>query len=477
MNRVASPHAAALGTGIVALAGIGLATVAVVVVLAPGAALPMLLPALMLLALIAFMLPLRLAVASPLAAVWLMAVLFATIDFTLRPESPLGTPSLDPQTMMKAFIYGSAMLFGVVQMRHAHFRDAGIIFFAGYVGLAALSAVYSPTPLLAVSGAVTLGAMLFGAALLARGTPAEAAKAWRLVFWSAALLALGSLVLYAIVPQLAIAGNVSGAGRLRGLTGAPNSLGPIAAIGLLVGWFVVLPSSRGGRRFLVLLGLAALLLALLFTQSRAAMGALFAGWVACLLLARPLAGIGALLVGGFVMLAVGFGWFDPDSLFGSLASRISRSGRASEVFSATGRLDIWRFSVDAWAERPWLGHGLGSPREIIGEGWASQWGQRTGSAHNFVLESLISFGLAGTLLLVSTLLLVLQRFVRWVWSRAAAEPDARRIAECGIALTVFLLLSGMFEKSFAGMPAPATVVLALLLASAAMLSARRSFGP
>jgi O-antigen ligase len=105
----------------------------------------------------------------------------------------------------------------------------------------------------------------------------------------------------------------------------------------------------------------------------------------------------------------------------------------------------------------------GSPRVVIRSEWGNLWGWTTGTAHNFLLESLLSVGLLGTLPLLITavgaLVMTAARYGQQSGNRRAPFSWAF------LTLTVFIIVDGMVEKSFAGMVAPATVILALVLGS------------
>ena len=66
--------------------------------------------------------------------------------------------------------------------------------------------------------------------------------------------------------------------------------------------------------------------------------------------------------------------FDLEEAVGPLA----RSGNVKEIFTFTGRTDIWKFVIGKIAESPWLGYGYGASRIIISGGYASNGDLRPG---------------------------------------------------------------------------------------------------
>jgi O-antigen ligase len=80
---------------------------------------------------------------------------------------------------------------------------------------------------------------------------------------------------------------------------------------------------------------------------------------------------------------------------------ISRSGSADRGLTLSGRVDLWAIAIDRFTEKPLLGHGFYQQvvynyDTLLREDSADQ----ASHAHNMILQSLVSLGLAGTILLV-----------------------------------------------------------------------------
>jgi O-antigen ligase len=157
----------------------------------------------------------------------------------------------------------------------------------------------------------------------------------------------------------------------------------------------------------------------------------------------------------------------------AVAAGFSRTGHAAEITTFTGRIEIWRACVAIWWLAPWFGYGLGSPRTVIPDAWSFRWGGSTGSAHNFVLESLLSFGVVGT-----ALLLAFVAALAWTTLHNWTQADGKQKWLPWVALSalLFALTNGLMEKSFAGMLGPNTVLLALVCGTGAALQRRAPAG-
>ena len=395
---------------------------------------------------------------------FLIAV-FVAVDFTIRPEGSPTRGALDLQTLVKGFLYALLLVFSIGMLRRSLADRSIWILFSTYALVTSLSAIYSPTPLLALGSALAILAIAVASGALSEMTKFEARAAWNWLFWAIAAMAAASLAMYLFVPDIAVASRVAGVGRLRGVTGAPNSLGPILAIGIISAWFAIPQLASRGRTLLAVCALGMMIVALVLTGSRAAQfGLVISAGVMFLVIAPRVGFVAISLALLAVLTVVVFDW--ADFIGDALVSAVSRSGRLDEITSFTGRNQIWAFCINKWAEAPWLGFGLGSPRAIISLGYVDQWGNTTGSAHNVVLESLLTSGVIGTSLLLlfwGTLFLALVRKRVTLGTEGAA--DSRRLADVLIGVTVFVAADGILEKSFAGVPSPATVLLGLVVAT------------
>ncbi len=397
------------------------------------------------------------------ALVLLLPLVLLAVDFNLRPGSPGHAGGLDQQSLVKALLYGTLALHGLLSLRAQRPPRGLVLLLLVYAVVAAASVFYADAVFLALGGGVALVAVALAAHSMSALAPASVERIWRISFHGLVALALVSLVLYIVLPQFAVASGVAGSGRLRGLTGAPNSLGPLMAVGILIAIYLFGQRPGGTRRSGIILAIALMSLALVLTGSRTAIGGLG-------LAVMVSAAASSALVAGVAIAAAGLGvWLliQPHLLhqvLRALAELVSRSGQVFELTSFTGRVEIWRFSIERWLAAPWLGYGLGGPRQVISEGWSNRWGGTTGTAHNMLLESLMSVGLVGTTILFVGVALLLVELLKH-YRRCERSTDERRFRWLLLALALFIIIDGCMEKSFAGLPSPQTIVLAMLLGS------------
>jgi O-antigen ligase len=94
-----------------------------------------------------------------------------------------------------------------------------------------------------------------------------------------------------------------------------------------------------------------------------------------------------------------------------LIQLVARGGNVSQVTTFTGRTEIWQFVMSAIASSPALGHGFASTRELIPAGYAFAYGWTTNSAHNLWLQTWVTTGGVGLLLILVSQLGLLKALV------------------------------------------------------------------
>jgi exopolysaccharide production protein ExoQ len=361
----------------------------------------------------------------------LAAVVVFVSDIGLRSTD---TQGLDAQSVIKLAAWSSGLALLAVCWRElwaalAHAPSAGL----GLLGLWCLvGAITSATPLYTAAAASALLGVWALAVLCARRLDG-ARMLWALVLALSALMLL-SLLLGWLLPAWALTPMENGRWmRLSGAFASPNNLGRAAA--LLVLLVVLLaPRLRAGVACLLLatalpLGAACLLL----SESRTSMLALaLALGVAWLTHRRGWAlGVAAAVLTLMLVLLL-----TPGS-HGWLVQAVSRSGSVEELSSFTGRTDIWQAVLALIAERPLIGHGYASSREVLPAGFQGAWGWTTSSAHNLWLQAWLTTGLVG-------LVIVLAAQAAWLW-QALWRPHALRDA-----VVVFVCVVGLAEASALG---------------------------
>ena len=192
-----------------------------------------------------------------------------------------------------------------------------------------------------------------------------------------------------------------GAVQMRpfGTLGHPNLLGAVASACLASAVPMAL-GFGGRRRALPALAALPLVAAILLSLSRSAwLGALSGVAVAALLARRagasPIMTRKSLLIAGASTLAVGGGLW-----IGGWGPLLQQRFQQLLLGAGRTRIEIWRAALDAFAARPWLGHGpdtfgLVFPSFQTPEYWNHEWGGLPLHAHSIYLHALATRGLLG----------------------------------------------------------------------------------
>lgn len=398
----------------------------------------------------------------------LIVFAYCMSDFSMR-KGGVEPGSFDIQSIAKGIVWCVILLFGIVNGAKPVFRDRALSIFCIYALFAFCSAFYSPSIGLGLGSGVALLALGFYSGVISSWEFSRISSTWRNLFLALSLMAFFSVVFYFALPEWARDYKAAGAGRLRGVTGSGNSLGPLVGVATIIGFYCWRTAMSGKAKLLIAFAILVNLAALVLTQSRSSMVAL----VGAIAITRFLAARAWIWLFFSGIAAIGAWVYQQqsivDDLLSILASVISRGGNVSEITSVTGRSDIWDAATTIWLKSPWVGFGLGSPRVLLSEAHISSW-QTYESAHNWLLESLVSFGVVGTTLL-SMFLTVLFVKVFKLYHAAASVPSGQRTDEdwlsfCLMRCLIFALINGMTEKAFAGVPSPTTTLLAITAASA-----------
>lgn len=394
----------------------------------------------------------------------LIVLAFAMMDLNLRPGTPAGG-GLDAQSVVKGLIWLFVMFFGIVHGRALLIHTPLTFLLLTYALIGIASVAYAPSFSLAAGGGISLLAVATYAGVIGKMKNADLNQLWRYLYWSIVLIAILSLLAYFALPDWSRDMRAGGLGRLRGITGSANSLGPIAALGVILSTYRLATANTRQMRITGLCLSGILLLTLAATQSRGAILGLIAAYLLHSVIIYPLAFVILAVIAVLLIWLV----FQPSYLqwlVNILTQEITRSGESKELLSMTGRTDIWSAIIPKWLESPWFGFGLGGPRTAIPDAYRDIWGNTQESAHNWVLESLLSVGLFGTMaLFIFILLLTLKA---WRLHKRFARlnvSDSAALATCILRCVFFLFISGMVEKGFAGMPSPGTALLAVLAGS------------
>lgn len=262
-----------------------------------------------------------------------------------------------------------------------------------------------------------------------------------------ALIVVASLVAAALMPSLALQPGyqslIPGFNmRLWGVTAAPNSMGAIASI-LLVLQFTVSSRNPARHHFITLCALIALVL----SQSKASMAAAMLG-LTVLAAWRILHGppdrqpgrergvIGVLLLAFVAAAFIVTTWAVADNpqILRALEQRLDPDAVGS-LATATGRTYIWQYAIERGLESPLFGQGMSiwnrEARAAMGLSGAT-------SAHNLYLQAFSIAGLFGLL----TLLVVVGLLVIFAVRAAVISHGG------SLALVSVFLIRSLFEVAF-----------------------------
>ena len=304
------------------------------------------------------------------------------------------------------------------------------------VALAFLSAFWSAAPSLSLRKAATLGeTTIFAAYLLARYDVGELVALLVKLF---AFAAIASLVMIAVLPDLASSHNLSHVTAWRGAFTDKNNLGGVAALAILVGIYALY--GRHGSRVLAVVVIVLNLVLLELADSKTpVVGLIAAAYVAALVSAfRRRSSIG-LIVGYLVLLAglagAAFVIFDTTDALALL----NRSP------TLTSRTKIWAVTSVFFERHPWLGYGYSgfwrqNSVEALQVQALLQW--PVPSAHNAWIEQGLWFGWVGIALLALAWLTAFYR----VW-RLIAEPTAQHVVFAAT-LLIFIFMGLIPESAF-----------------------------
>jgi len=402
----------------------------------------------------------------------LIVLAFGLMESTLR-KGGIGGSRFDSQSLVKGAVWTIVMLYAGIHGARRALSGPLLTALLAYCLFAFGSAFYSNVFALGVGSGIALLAIAFYAAHISAWPSERVHRLWRALFGALALMSILSVVTYFVLPGWARDFKSAGAGRLAGITGSGNSLGSLAAIGVVIGVYAVRTASSRNQAFMRALLIVIVAIALSLSRSRSSVIGLAAAFIVVFALRSLLT---SLLFGGLAAVAT---WLllQPQWLHTTMAavsSGLARTGRVAEITSVTGRTQIWAALLPASLASPWIGYGLGSPRLVVAEAYVSRWGERYESAHNWLLESVISVGVVGTGLLI--LFLVLLAWHLWrLRHRMQLLGPARDRADlfllvCMQRCFVLVLFRGLTEKGFAGMASPDTVVLAIIAGAVIAIS-------
>ncbi len=391
----------------------------------------------------------------PVLGVWpsvcvVLLVLAGDFEFRRRGTTAALSGSIDIAIVAELAIYLG--VGGWLVLRHARVprgrtRPSPMVLLWALVSVLAASALWAPSPTLGLARGMQL---LVTAGLVTVIARTADATTWHRVAHAYVLLVSAGVaagLVFRRPPELQLSG------RFMWLYGHPVVSGSLLTISslMLAAWAI----DRRLPRFFPPLAYPALFgvhtLALFATQTRGSLVAFLAGIIALVWFASSRTRrLDLAILGAFALPAlIGLGW----PFFQSVALRGESTRQLRELNS---RAQLWQDAIDVVRERPLLGRGYFSSRQIFLETIG------LGGAHNAYIEVAVSAGLIGIGLLVALAFRTAQRL-----RRSGGHPDQPLLAAIGVALAVNALTAQYAAQAGTG----ANVIFLVMCAWASTLPA------
>lgn len=185
-------------------------------------------------------------------------------------------------------------------------------------------------------------------------------------------------------------GVFSQSSRMQGVAGHPNTLGFMILSALICFYSFYKKSVSGVLVFLFLF------VCLILTNNRTSILMLFVFYYLMYGMTRGVLGyfLIALVLSGLAILLVNLVF--PDLLIAVLGG-VSRTGDVNEIFTFTGRSDIWDFALEMAVKKPIFGWGYGSVADILVIN-SEAVGFVVGQSHSLYLQILLAGGIVALVL-------------------------------------------------------------------------------
>lgn len=382
------------------------------------------------------------------ACVLAFVVLALNLNFRQRE---VGVTGLDLQNGVKFATWSALIVVALVRWRELVrlIRQPILGFAVGYGCMAIASAAWSLVP--AYTGASAIGIFAYIALSCIVIIDIGAENALRVMVWTLAGYILVGVVAAVVAPDVAwlppsVEENVY---RFQGLGGHPNVFGQ--QIGVFTTLAIISRRLGGIGRLTYLAFLALGILSLLGTGSRTTLLAVFIAWGVIAIRARglgPLFSYVALgLVAILLLVSAVFGMADIDGLLRGF----SRTGTMSEIFTLTGRTEVWDSVWRFFLQKPLFGWGFNGTEELLSSSMSASFTGSAVNAHNMFLQSLLTIGIIGSIPGFCFIAILIARFFM--------SPDPTRDQ-----FAVFTLIVGLGEVEIFASPVLLTLTVFFFLA-------------
>lgn len=347
-------------------------------------------------------------------------------------------------------VAGLALIDGLLRQRRPVVVPAVL---AASIVLAGASTLWSDAPAVTVRRTVALVGTVIVALLLAqRLRPVDVFDVLRRAML---IVVVASLLFY-------MSGDVRALDdvhlTLRGVVSTKNSLGRVAAVGLLAAAATAFLDRRRTTRCAASALLMLVALAMTDSAGGAVTAVLGLGLIAGAALSQARAG--RVLLAATAALALGAAALSVPRATG--ASPVALVGRDATL---TGRTELWSLSLDAAAERPLLGHGYGAfwhPDRPEGSPASLRISEALNfdvpHAHNGLIDAALGLGVLGVL---TSLVLIVGLLVSGARAVRARRED---VAMLRLLIAVLVIVSNIAESSFLRENALLTILFVVALA-------------
>jgi O-antigen ligase len=358
------------------------------------------------------------------------------METTIFPTNEVST--LDPQTLIKLILFYSTYILVLPRFTSGIAVNRPVACYAGLLCFVAASVFWSRFPL---TSAAFFGVWLAFTLLAVRLIQQNGIGAVTWVFHCSILTVCAiSLVTYFLGLESAVyseaVSNAIAVRRVKGITGSPSTLGSLSGISLILSSFYFLLMKRRCIIIYVSMIVSAVVLYLSYSRTCQLAAILCCGVVFYAKLPSRLLKfvVIAFFFATIVYASLNFQNFD-------LASK-TKSGDVNEITTLTGRTSIWAEAVKKIRQRPLVGGGLGAAKWLVAEG-RYDYDRTYTTSHNFILESLLEFGVVGTFLYVSVFILTFSSILKLDSAQNSHKP-------LFLLLLVYIAVLGITEKSFVG---------------------------
>ena len=309
--------------------------------------------------------------------------------------------SVDLQVLVQLVLCGACGMYGLIHLPRTwpvvrRFPAAWGLLFGLWALVTVPFAVDKPRAMVACLALWSV--LLFAPAVLLRLGGRRTVLA---LLTGVLLLLAGSWITFFVVPELGVTisadDDLEGCTRLAGLH-HPNGNGGLAALALAL--LLALGVTRALRWRWLLAPLGFSVATLWLAGSRTAGLTAFAVLAAAGLSQLSVKARGILICWTIVLAAIGLGWgIDTQSL----ASQASRTGDPREIYTLTGRTELWGHFIDEIRSSPLIGYGYGCSLYVTAEvptggTWIAMHG------HNLFLDVMLATGVVGGLLVAAMFL-------------------------------------------------------------------------